>query len=279
MRDACANDRAMPDWHEVAARRRWRARRARGAGHASPHATGSTPREAGTAMVVTRTMRCRHDRRRPSRVRGAAARARRAARTRHRPRTGSCAFRSRRGSANAAAASRRCRSRRSIAGALCLARRRGGMRARQHAVRGRRIASSPVRTQAHGSSSRPTMRAARSATQRSIRRPSPRRARALRCRRPTVAAIPASSSAGGRHAVRPRRPARRVPDLRLRQRPRRSRARAGARRAARRRALDRRRASTTFPRTCPPNVEIVVDRRARPPKLARRAARRATSSS
>ena len=93
------------------------ARRARRAGDASRNATGSTPREAGTAMVVAPRERLGTHRRRASRVRGDPLARDALAQRAPRRRPGSCASRSRRGSASAAAASRRSRSPRSTRGA------------------------------------------------------------------------------------------------------------------------------------------------------------------
>ena len=167
------HDRACR-WHELACARR--ARRRRAVLVTVAHATGSTPREAGAAMVVDlhdafgtiggghlefEAIRLARD----ALAHDARARA-----------SGSCAFRSPRGSANAAAAWRRSRSRRSIADALPGSTSRWPARApaRPCAIVSRIGAGSDRKAQ-HGRDGR-RCRAARSATPHSI----PRRSRGAR---------------------------------------------------------------------------------------------------
>ena len=81
---ASPRERRMTDWVRRTRARAWRATAAPCSSR-SRMRRGSTPREAGAAMVVTRTRCVRHHRRRPSRVRGDAHRARRAGATRVTP--------------------------------------------------------------------------------------------------------------------------------------------------------------------------------------------------
>ena len=99
---------------------------------------GSTPREAGAAMVVTTDAVVGNDRRRSSRVRGAAPRTRGACSAAPHRRNGWCVSRSPRAWASAAAASRRCAFATLDASALPWLDVACGLCARAHAVRGRR---------------------------------------------------------------------------------------------------------------------------------------------